>query len=426
MVVLEGFIVIYAFINLVLMIKRYKRFHGIYPVIAIFDLVMVVPLFLEMFLGIPKIPSDVYMNYVRSMNDQNTLLIYCLFVLLAQLMFTYELKRINKMDRSIIKTNDIHELLQFIQKFRYRKIVLEICYLVVIASVLSVLFSPDPMYYLKFRSVHMQVSDSISKYSEQVIGPIFELFVCAIISLKLFDTKNKISGVIFRIILIVFFTLVNGKRTYLMIIVGVFFLIDLLKEGSLKKIAPKYVVLFGLVAIYFYTYMYITDKISYNSDWYYELHEYIFRSIHTRFSIYATLHPDEIHILDYLGQSMLYNILFFIPRTLWISKPMPYIDYYMRGLLGLSSFSNISYHMPASYYPEFVSNFGIFGLFLSLIFTIWIMRYFDKRNTVCKLLGIALIALLNIYYYNDLLKIIAVLIIYLCITEKYKFVIGSR
>ena len=62
-----------------------------------------------------------------------------------------------------------------------------------------------------------------------------------------------------------------------MIIVGVFFLIDLLREGSLRKIAPKYIILFGLVVIYFYEYMYITDKISYNSDWYYEMQEYIFR-----------------------------------------------------------------------------------------------------------------------------------------------------
>ena len=92
-----------------------------------------------------------------------------------------------------------------------------------------------------------------------------------------------------------------------MIMIGVFFLIDLLKEGSLKKIAPKYVVLFGMVAVYFYAYMYITDKISYNSDWYYEMQEYIFRSMHVRFSIYATLHPEKVHILDYPGQSMLYS-----------------------------------------------------------------------------------------------------------------------
>ena len=116
----------------------------------------------------------------------------------------------------------------------------------------------------------------------------------------------------------------------------------------------------------------------------------------------------------------------YLEKLSLISKPRPYIDYYMRGVLGLSSLSNVTYHMPASYYPEFVSNFGILGLALSLIFTIWITRYFDKRKTACKLLGTALIALLNVYYYNDLLKIVAMFILYLCITEKYRFVIGRR
>ena len=169
--------------------------------------------------------------------------------------------------------------------------------------------------------------------------------------------------------------------------------------------------------------MYITDKISYNSDWYYEMQEYIFRSMHVRFSIYATLHPEQIHILDYPGQSILFSLLFFIPRSLWASKPWPYIDYYMNAVLNLSSLSYVTYHMPASYYPEFVSNFGLLGLPISIFFTIWISRYFDKRKTPCKLLGIALISILNIYYYNDLLKVVAVVVLYMCITEKYKIVI---
>lgn len=426
MAILEGFILAYSFINLIWMIRRYKRFHSIYPVIAVFDLVMVVPLALEMFFGIPNIPRDVYINFVQAMEDQTTLIIYCIFVLIAQFMFTHELRKIKRRERSIEQTNDIQEFLLFVQNFKHKNVVIVICYAVIFASVFSVIFAPNPMYYLTLRNVHVQVSETIARYSENVVSPLFELLIGAIIALKLFDSKNRIGGIVFRITLIVFFTVVNGKRTYMMIIIGVFFLIDLLREGSLKKIAPKYVALFGLVAVYFYAYMYITDKISYNNDWYYEMQEYIFRSMHVRFSIYAVLHPSQIHILDYPGQSMLHDLFFFIPRVIWTSKPMPYIDYYMRSVLGLSSLSQVTYHMPASYYPEFVSNFGLLGLPLSLLFTIWIMRYFDKRKTACKLLGTALIALLNVYYYNDLLKIVAMFILYLCITEKYKIVIGRK
>lgn len=231
MVVFEGVIVAYSVINLILMIKRYKRFHSIYPVIAVFDLVMVVPLFLEMFLGIPDIPRDVYMNFVRAMEDQTTLFIYCLFVLLAQLMFTYELKRIKKLDRRVTKTNDIQEFLLFIQNFKQKKIVTWICYLIIIASALSIVFAPNPMYFLSFRSVFGQVPGQIANYSKNIVTPIFELLIGAIIALKLFDLKNGFGSCAFRAVLIAFFTMVNGKRTYLMIIVGVFFLIDLLREN---------------------------------------------------------------------------------------------------------------------------------------------------------------------------------------------------
>ena len=153
------------------MIKKYKRFYCIYPVIAVFDLVMVVPLFLEIILGIPGIPRDVYMNFVNAMEDQTTLLVYCIFLLLAQLMFTIELRRIKRKDRGMKGTNDIQEFLLFIQNFKYKKIVRWICYLIVVTSFLAVLFSPSSMYYLTFRNVHIGVSDQIASYSENVIRP---------------------------------------------------------------------------------------------------------------------------------------------------------------------------------------------------------------------------------------------------------------
>ena len=419
----EVVIILISITNLLNVVKNYKRFHCIYPIIAVFDLVMVVPILLELILGIPDIPRDVYMNFVRAMEEQTTLVIYCVFVFAAQVAFFHELKRIKIVDRNLNKNNGIQDFLLFVQKNKYKNVVMMACGIIIVINIIAIVLSPNLLYYLTLRSVHLQTSVQIVQYTKSIVNPLLNLLIGAIILLKIFDLRNKIESVILRGLLVIFYTLVNGKRTYLMIIVGVFFLIDLLREGSLRKIAPKYIILFGLVVIYFYEYMYITDKISYNSDWYYEMQEYIFRSMHVRFSIYAALHPKQIHVLDYLGQSILFSLFFFIPRSLWTSKPWPYIDYYMRAVLNLSSLSYVTYHMLASYYPEFVSNFGLLGLPLSIFFTIWISRYFDKRKTHCKLLGIALISLLNIYYYNDLLKVVAVIVLYMCITEKHKIVI---
>lgn len=422
MIIFQVVLIIYSIINFIYMIRNYKKFHVIYPIIAVFDLVMVVPVFFELIWGIPDIPRDMYRYFIIAMKDRLTHQIYCSFILFAQLVFSMELVRIRKKDFLIKKTDDIYEFFNFIQNIKYKRYIRIFCYVIVLISVLSIVFSPNPMYFIKLRNVHMTVSDSISLYNKNIVVPIFNFLLLAIIVLKLIDSKNKLSNEIFRYILIIFFSLVNGKRTYLMIIVGIFFLIDLLKKGSLKKILFKYIIVFGAVAIYFYEYMYITDKISYNSDWYYEMHEYIFRSMHVRFSIYAALHPEQIHILDYPMQTIIQNLFFFIPRAIWPSKPYPYIDYYMMALLNLSSVQSVPFHMPASYYPEFVSNLGIIGLPCSLIFTLWVSRFLDKRKLVCKLLGTAIIALLNVYYYNDLLKIVVIFIIYLVFKEKYRFV----
>ena len=370
----EVVIILISITNLLNVVKNYKRFHCIYPIIAVFDLVMVVSILLELILGIPDIPRDVYMNFVRAMEDQTTLVIYCVFVFAAQVAFFHELKRIKIVDRNLNKNNGIQDFLLFVQKNKYKNVVMMACGIIIVINIIAIVLSPNLLYYLTLRSVHLQTSVQIVQYTKSIVNPLLNLLIGAIILLKIFDLRNKIESVILRGLLVIFYTLVNGKRTYLMIIVGVFFLIDLLREGSLRKIAPKYIILFGLVVIYFYEYMYITDKISYNSDWYYEMQEYIFRSMHVRFSIYAALHPKQIHVLDYPGQSILFSLFFFIPRSLWTSKPWPYIDYYMRAVLNLSSLSYVTYHMPASYYPEFVSNFGLLGLPLSIFFTIWISR----------------------------------------------------
>ena len=114
-IAIEVVVILISATNLLRLVKNYKRFHCIYPIVAVFDLVMVVPLVLELILGIPNIPRDVYMNFVRAMEDQSTLVIYCAFVFVTQVAFFHELKRIEKADRKINRNNDIQEFLQFVQ-----------------------------------------------------------------------------------------------------------------------------------------------------------------------------------------------------------------------------------------------------------------------------------------------------------------------
>lgn len=92
----------------------------------------------------------------------------------------------------------------FIQNFKQKKIVTWICYLIIIASALSIVFAPNPLYFLSFRSVFEQVPGQIANYSKNIVTPIFELLIGAIIALKLFDLKNGFGSCAFRAVLIAF------------------------------------------------------------------------------------------------------------------------------------------------------------------------------------------------------------------------------
>ncbi|MGZ1404071.1 hypothetical protein ACXO9Y_08975, partial [Lactobacillus delbrueckii subsp. bulgaricus] len=51
-------------------------------------------------------------------------------------------------------------------------------------------------------------------------------------------------------------------------------------------------------------------------------------------------------------------------------------------------------------------------------FTIWMARFFERRDSLCKLLGISLISILEIYYYDDAMKILALVVLVLYLMEK--------
>ncbi|MBN2980651.1 oligosaccharide repeat unit polymerase [Cohnella algarum] len=97
------------------------------------------------------------------------------------------------------------------------------------------------------------------------------------------------------------------------------------------------------------------------------------RDHNVKMAIYKELHSGEKRILEYRGQSFLYNIAFFIPREKWQNKPYPYGVYVTSASLGLFSAENLGWQMTTSLLDESIANFGIvLGLicFLSIVFLV--------------------------------------------------------
>lgn len=414
-VTLQIISIVLAAINLVLLC-RMKRIHTIIPIIIVFDFVMVVPILLELILGIPDIP---YPTIALAMNDQKTSIIFCIFLIFAQLSFGYEITRLLS-TQNVSSTNLNSNKSVYFNSLRYKNFLLVFSYIVPIVVIISILGSPDITYFLDI------FSDPTRIYNQQIqtyikyMGILNYALLLSVMVNKWYDNNGTLYGRIIRILYVLLMIIIIHKRTFMMIAIGTCLVIDIIKGKKIRGIFPWYLIYILFAAFYFVYYAYATGKAGYNDDWYYEANEYFFRSMHMRFAIFAALNPNEVHILDYPGQSILFDLFYFIPRSLWASKPWPYIYYFISGVMGYSSYEYVSWQMPPSYYPEFVSNFGILGIFISVIITVWISRFLDNRGIIVKLLGTSFVCLLEIYYYDNALKVLVIIIIFFYFLELKK------
>lgn len=397
-----------------------KRMHTLVPIIIVFDFVMVVPTFLELIWGIPKIP---YQTLQLAENDETTNVIFCLFLIISQALFWIEIKRLKKIDKLSLSANsvELNTINIYKQTLRYKTILLFLSYITPVIVIVSMLIAPDPLFFLNLFSDPSNImNQQFQFYYIKYMGVLVYALLLSVIILKWYDNSDHLSGRLIRIFYVLLIMMAIHKRTFMMIAIGACLVVDIVKGKKKRQIFFWYTLYILIAAFYFIYYAYGSGKASYNDDWYYEFNEYFFRSMHMKFAIYAALNPTRIHILDYPGQSILFDLFYFVPRSIWVNKPWPYVYYFISGVMGYSSYQFVPWQMPPSYYPEFVSNFGILGIFFSLIFTIWMSRFLDRRSIVCKILGTALICLLEIYYYDNALKILVFLIIALYFMELRK------
>ena len=107
-----------------------------------------------------------------------------------------------------------------------------------------------------------------------------------------------------------------------------------------------------------------------------------------KMAIYGALHPSELSILEYPGQSFVFKALFLVPRNIWPGKPGPYSVYFTHALVHPSGeaqpFDDIQlgWGMTTSLFDEAVANFSLFGLILAPLLVALICRMGDRQPRV--------------------------------------------
>ena len=152
----------------------------------------------------------------------------------------------------------------------------------------------------------------------------------------------------------------------------------------------------------------MTGKIKYSKSLYALFSDYFFRDNTARVAIYSVLHPDKLKILEYPLQTVLYNIFFFVPRSVWTWKGYPYSVYFFSGVQNFSSLVIADWRFQTSIVGEFISNFNLLGMPIFLLFVKKTTRFFNTQHFIYKLVGTALLCLLMVFEFSDMFKIIAV------------------
>lgn len=116
-----------------------------------------------------------------------------------------------------------------------------------------------------------------------------------------------------------------------------------------------------------------------------------------RLAIFTELNGDNI--LEYRGQSFLFDLLMFVPRSSWPAKPWPYATYFTSKAFGNHKLHVYGWQLTTGIFDECISNFGWLGLFIGPLIVLCLCRLNDKEpRLIVRVGGYLVIALMQLVH----------------------------
>lgn len=401
-----------------------NKYSILHIAVVFFFVMQVIPIVFEAFFGIDESMS-IYKNMYIAMLDKSTSFAYCFFVMftisclycLGNSLLKKQKHKFSIIDTiTSIKINSIISFVVFIGMF--------------VPPILAVAFSPDWTIYTDFSYFYTNdyyKNSDIYLYHTSVVtvanclafGFTIVQYLCRDIS-----KKHINFDVFFAIVL---FTWIDGKRTLLTFSLIGILAIDVLKRryrNRAGKLLGKALVFSIIIIGYFIFYSQITGKgIDLAFGVKYELYYSRLSSVKT--AIYDLLNGSKM--LDYNGQSILYNILFFVPREFWENKPVMFCKYFTAYALGHSTSDFVSWNLLVNIWTEFIANFGFVGNILAIAFCYFVAKITENTNNVLVYLFGTLFILFYFVFGFEVFALIAyILWIALLCVSKFKVKIVLR
>ena len=396
------------------------RFSFLHISVIIFYFLQIFPIFVSFFGNMSKI--EYYYKYMYlALTDPLVNIIYDIFLILtvSLLIFFANKSNINMKNKGSMSIS-----LKMHQKTHYFLIII-LQFLSFFPIILAILFSPNPNIYLKFSYFNTHLVSSINNsylFHQSIVKPCCLISFFSVIILYFIKRKNKLM-LIFPVILQAW---VNGKRTIFIFTLLSFLIIDFIKfkkfnfnKKQFRLFLLKSIVFFVIIITYYLVYNKITGKSNFANP--YLLYTvYFSRMCNVKIAIYDLVYTKSM--ISYPFQNIIYDLLFFIPRKFWNSKPYGYYPYFTSYVFYGNGGNFISgYGFQVNIWSEFITNGNLLGYVMSLVLVIGILKYCDTASDLfISLLGSAFVFLYMSYGFENIVQIVYCFFVLLFIINKLK------
>ncbi len=405
----------YSYIKLFLMMySKFKKgyFSVAMPLAFTLIIFLFIPIILDMLFGKPDFSK--YKGFDQASMNTNSDILYNFYASFVALLIRRYIKK-NKTQIGVLNSTLFYGQ---VYKVRY------ILWFLMLLPLLAVLFSNDPSQYLTYKVLLYNRTEEF-RQTHVFVGKATLIALASAALLVFFLSKKGNSSLVLPKYLLytalLFFSFwVDGKRG----IIAKYLFLLLISGWILGKIKPSKIVKRGVLSLIVLTFF----VASYGKD--FASSSNFDRTIYSSFrlnlgrdhTIKYTLYKEfEVvkPVLEYRGQSFLFDLLFFIPRSMWSGKPYPYAVYFVTDVLNLER-EPIGWSFTTCILEEFISNFGFTGMLLAPLFLLWICRIGDNTSNIILTFFSILVAVFFMFTQLAAFMPLFIVFIYMVIIDKRK------
>lgn len=378
----------------------------------------VMPLIVERFFGFDVINHIPSMK--KALEDTQTGIIYDLLTIVTFFaFFIYDTK--NETTINFYKDGRKKRIVS-----RYSETIATILRIMIfIIPSISIIMAPDPgvyFHYAYFYRFPYVVGGAVDVYHRLFISKANLVLLLVILATYYLRKSNKISKNIDVIFGIVIYIWINNKRASVLFALMGILAIDFMKHKDRKDIECliRKAILFALFVItYFIAYSKITGKGS-NDPALLTYMLYFARDNAEKVAIYDRIYTKSV--LNYPGETIIFDVFFWVFRRYWPEKPFPYTKYYTGYAYNGDGMIWMGHNLQANIWAEYVSNFGIMGHLLALIVVFAIIKISTKSNDLfVKLFGLLFVIFYFLNAFESMLYVVSVLWICSILKSKVKW-----